>query len=163
DNVRAALDWAFSADGDPLIGVALTASAAPLWFQLSLVDECRSRVEQALAVGGPASGPGTRRERQLHSALGWARMYTRSPTRGTGAAWRTVLDTAERLDDADYQLRALWGLWAGNMNNGRFAAALEVGEKFCSLSAASADVADQMVGVRLVGTCLHFMGDQSAA
>ena len=163
DNVRAALDWAFSAAGDPLVGAALTASAAPLWFQLSLVDECRSRVEQALTVGEPASGPGTRREMQLHAALGWSLMYTRSPTRETGAAWRTVLDLAERLDDPDYQLRALWGLWAGNMNNGRFAAALEIGEKFCSLSAASADVADQMVGVRLVGTCLHFMGDQSAA
>src|SRR5262249_43219453 len=38
-NVRAALEWAFSPDGDSLVGVALTTSAAPLWFQLSLVDE----------------------------------------------------------------------------------------------------------------------------
>ena len=163
DNVRAALDWAFSPHGDPLVGVALTTSAAPLWFQLSLVDECRSRVERALAVCEPASGPGVRHDMQLHAALGWSLMYTRSPTRETGAAWRKVLELAERLDDADYQLRALWGLWAGNMNNAQFAAAREFGERFCSLSAATADEADRMVGVRLVGTCLHFMGDQSAA
>src|SRR5271166_2050184 len=36
-NLRAALDWAFSSDGDPPIGVALTAAAVPVWMQLSLV------------------------------------------------------------------------------------------------------------------------------
>src|SRR6516164_7279559 len=36
DNLRAALDWAFSPDGDPSIGVALTAAAGPLWMHLSL-------------------------------------------------------------------------------------------------------------------------------
>ena len=35
DNLRAALDWAFSPGGDASIGVALTAAAVPLWMQLS--------------------------------------------------------------------------------------------------------------------------------
>jgi predicted ATPase len=46
DNLRAALNWAFSPGGDASIGVALTAAAVPLWMQLSMVEECRSRVEQ---------------------------------------------------------------------------------------------------------------------
>jgi len=50
DNLRSALDWAFSPGGDAAISVALTAAAVPLWIQLSLVDECRSRAEHALAV-----------------------------------------------------------------------------------------------------------------
>jgi len=33
DNVRAGLDWAFSPEGDPRIGVALTVAAVPLWDQ----------------------------------------------------------------------------------------------------------------------------------
>src|SRR5712671_1054253 len=49
DNLRAALDWAFSPGGDASIGVALTAATVPLWMQLSMVEECSSRVEQALA------------------------------------------------------------------------------------------------------------------
>src|SRR6202030_883691 len=49
DDVRAALDWAFSPGGDASIGVALTAAAVPLWMHLSLMEECRERVEQALA------------------------------------------------------------------------------------------------------------------
>ena len=32
DNVRAALDWAFSPGGDPSVGVALTMASVPLWL-----------------------------------------------------------------------------------------------------------------------------------
>ena len=53
DNLRAALDWAFSPGGDASIGVALTAAAVPLWMHLSLLEECRGRVEQALAASRP--------------------------------------------------------------------------------------------------------------
>jgi predicted ATPase/DNA-binding winged helix-turn-helix (wHTH) protein len=34
DNVRAALDWSFSAVGDPAIGVDLTAAYAPIWLRI---------------------------------------------------------------------------------------------------------------------------------
>jgi predicted ATPase/DNA-binding winged helix-turn-helix (wHTH) protein len=43
DNVRAALEWSLSSVGDAAIGVALTA-----WSDLSLVVECRERIERAL-------------------------------------------------------------------------------------------------------------------
>src|SRR3984893_13897629 len=62
DNLRAALDWAFSPDGDASIGVALTAAAVSLWMQLSLMEECRERVERALASIDPASSGAQRRE-----------------------------------------------------------------------------------------------------
>src|SRR5271166_3889238 len=47
-DVRAALDWAFSPEGDAALGVALTASALPIGFQLSLINELRGWVERAL-------------------------------------------------------------------------------------------------------------------
>jgi len=51
DNLRSALDWAFSPHGgDVSVGIALTAAAVPLWVYLSLVDECRRRVERALTA-----------------------------------------------------------------------------------------------------------------
>jgi predicted ATPase len=50
DNLRAAVDWAFSSRGDALIGVALMAAAVPLWMHLTLLDEYRTRVERALAI-----------------------------------------------------------------------------------------------------------------
>jgi len=39
----------FSPGGDASIGGALTAAAVPLWVHLSLMEECRGRVERALA------------------------------------------------------------------------------------------------------------------
>ena len=50
DNLRAALDWAFSPGGDGSIGVALTTAAVPLWMRLSLLEECGSRAKQALGA-----------------------------------------------------------------------------------------------------------------
>ncbi|MGU7842929.1 ATP-binding protein [Burkholderia sp. AW33-5] len=47
-NLRAALDWAFSPNGDAEVGIALAALAVPCLFDLSLVDECRERARAAL-------------------------------------------------------------------------------------------------------------------
>jgi predicted ATPase len=70
DNLRAALDWAFSpVDGDISIGIALTAAAAPLWMYLSLIDEWRFRVTQALTALGKAASADDRLEMKLQAAL----------------------------------------------------------------------------------------------
>ncbi len=59
DNVRTALDWAFSAAGDRSIGIALTAVYVPVWMQFAMMVECRQRTERALSLlePGPADGP----------------------------------------------------------------------------------------------------------
>ena len=162
DNLRAALDWAFSPGGDAAVGVALTTAAVPLWFAMSLLDECRARVERALSGLGPDSRRDARREMQLHAALGWSLMYASGPARETGAAWTTALELAESLDDTDYRLRALWGLWDGRINNAEFGEALALAQRFCT-AANNADPADRLVGDRILGASLHFLGDQTGA
>jgi predicted ATPase len=69
DNLRAALDWAFSPGGDLSVGVALTAAAVPLWMHLSLMEECGGRVERALAAMEAGTSPDPRREMKLRAAL----------------------------------------------------------------------------------------------
>ena len=69
DNVRAALDWSFSPGGDASIGVALGAAAVWLWMHLSLMDECRARVERALAAIDAGTGRDAHREMRLDAAL----------------------------------------------------------------------------------------------
>ncbi len=163
DDLRAALDWAFGPGGDITIGVALTTVAVPLWFQLSLLAECRTRVERALSVLTAASDRDLHREMRLHAALGWSLMYTTGPARETGAAWATTLELAEGLRDTDYQLRALWGLWAGHINNGEFRAALQLAERFGALATAARDPADPLIGDRMLAATLHFLGEQARA
>jgi len=163
DDLRAALDWAFAVKGEESGAIQLTVAAVPLWFHLSLIDECRARVEQALERM-PAAGPVSEdRVMQLHAAHGWSLMYTTGPARETGVAWNTALQLAERLGSTDYRLRALWGLWAGSINNGQFTEALELARKFHQAAETSSDRADALVGERMMAQSLHFLGEQHEA
>jgi predicted ATPase len=163
DDLRAAVDWAFSPRGNALVGVALTVAAVPLWFQLSLVDECLGWVERALAALDMAPGPDERRRMQLYAALGWLQMYATARLESSAAAWRTTLRLAEELEDTDYQLRALWALWADRTNSAEFCEALRLASQFCTLSARAGNMADQLIGDRMTGASLHFLGNQAGA
>ena len=163
DDLRAALDWAFSPRGNASVGLALTVAAVPLWFQLSLVDECLGWVERALAALEMTPGRDERRRMQLHAALGWLQMYATARLESSTAAWRTALRLAEELGDTDYQLRALWALWADRTNRAEFREALTLANQFRSLSARAGNVADQLVGDRMTGASLHFLGNQAGA
>ena len=55
DNLRVALDWAFSPGGDAPIGVALTAAAAPLWMHLSLLGGQHQQVARIVRDDGRPS------------------------------------------------------------------------------------------------------------
>ena len=160
DNVRAALDWAFSLNGDPSMGVALTIASVPLWVQLSLMEECRGRVEQALASFGPHSAQAQRSEMQLYAALGASLMYTRGPIPETGAALTRALELAESLGDTTVQLSALWGLSFYRSISGEHRTELGLAQRFCSVAADRTDPANLRVGDRMVGTSLHYLGDQ---
>ena len=163
DDLRAALDCSFAVKGEAADAIRLTVAAVPLWFHLSLIDECRARVEDALARL-PAAGPvSEERVMQLHAAHGWSLMYTTGPARETGVAWSTALQLAERLGSTDYRLRALWGLWAGSINNGQFTEALELARKFRQAAESAPDRADTLVGERMMAQSQHFLGEQQEA
>jgi predicted ATPase/class 3 adenylate cyclase len=49
DNLRVALDWAFSSDGDVPIGIGLAGASAPLWWEGGPIGEGRRRLETASA------------------------------------------------------------------------------------------------------------------
>jgi predicted ATPase len=163
DNVRAALDWAFSPEGDPHVGAALAVAVVPLWVQLSLMNECRERVERALAVLEGDDGVIARQRMQLSAALGWSLMYGVGRARQTSAAWAATLELAERLDDREYQQRALWGLCIDQFNIGELRTALEYARRFAGLVSDSTDAIDLMMADRILATALHYFGDQKKA
>jgi predicted ATPase len=100
---------------------------------------------------------------QLHAVLGAALFLTKGSCPETLAAWTTALETAESLDDADYRLRALWGLWIDCITSGRYREALAAAERFCTAAAKSTDPADGPIGDRLVGVALLALGDLEGA
>jgi predicted ATPase len=90
-------------------------------------------------------------------------MYTTGHQRPMGTAWQAALEVAQDLNDIDYQLRAMWGLWAVHYNNGEYRQALELANRFLSLAPNSTDAADPQVADRMMGVALHFLGDQTSA
>lgn len=158
DNLRAALDWAFSPDGDPSIGIGITVAAVPFWFALLKVEECHARVQRALEL---LERPALRNERQrmkLYAALGWQQMRAIANQPQGAAAWQRTLDIALHTGDADYQARALWALWVDRTNDGQPQAALQVAERFALLAAQQQDGADIAIADRMRARSLLFQG-----
>ena len=135
----------------------------PLWVQLSLLRECRERVERALVRLNSITGCDPRLEMQFHAALGMSLNYTTGPVSETATAWTNTLIIAKRLNDTEYQLRALRGLWAHHMNGGEYRRALAFANEFRGLAATSADPASLDFGDRMAALILHYLGDQESA
>jgi predicted ATPase/DNA-binding winged helix-turn-helix (wHTH) protein len=159
DDIRAALDWAFSPGGDPSIGVAITVAAVPLWMEMSLMAEARDRVERALLSIVP--GRDRAREIQLHAALGTSLFFTAG--RSGFAAVSRNLERAEEIDDVEYQLGALWRLWSYRAMGGEYRRALALAEGFRSTAARAGGPSDRAIGDRLIGLSFHYLGEQTKA
>jgi predicted ATPase/DNA-binding winged helix-turn-helix (wHTH) protein len=159
-NLRAALDWAFSKEGDGAVGAGLTTAAAPIWFHLSLLDEGLSRVDYAISWLKDQSTPDRRLMMQLlHAISGWPQMRAIKGFPSGAAACRETLALAIELDDVDYQLRAIWALWAQRINNGEAAETLTLADRFAVVAERAPDSQDRMIGQRMRGKSLHYLGD----
>ena len=159
DEVHAALDWAFSDSGDVTIALALTIAAVPLWFELSLMVAARGHVERAL----PLVEAGSREEMQLLAAFAESVLFGMGIVPAGEKAWTHVLEIADHLNDREYQLRALWGLYAYRTTEAEFRPALELALRFQSIAGTGAETIEASIGDRLVGAALHFLGDQAEA
>jgi hypothetical protein len=78
-------------------------------------------------------------------------------------AFTRLRDMAKRLDNVDYQLRALWGLYFYYTGIGRFRTAQPFALEFHSLSLSGSDQNDQMFGKSMVAVAEHYIGDQTTA
>jgi predicted ATPase/DNA-binding winged helix-turn-helix (wHTH) protein len=164
DNLRAALDWAYGDRGDPTLAVALTAAATPVWIHLLLIDECKERIEQAISLIAEGVVPrDARRDLRLFSSLATAHMHSTGDALKIDDAWSRVADLAEELDDGEYRLRGLWGLWLGRYFNRDFRGALQAATRLATLPDGAMGAADRFVGERILGVTLHILGDQTRA
>src|SRR6266568_1019705 len=164
DDLRAALDWAFSPSGDAGVGVALTAATVPLWMRLSLLTECRARVEQAIGGLGRHVPDDPRRDIRLYLALGHAILHAHaSAGQEMHAALTKALELAEIMDDTRYRLGAIWGLYAHRLTTGQYRDALSLAEKFRTVATETAARSEVPIGSRLIGIALHILGDQPGA
>src|SRR5262249_37496171 len=154
DNIRAALDWAFSGRGDVTIGAVLAAACGPVWLHLSLMAECRERTEQALRCFEPGSDLDPRIRMQLELALGLALSYATGSVDRAWLALSEAFEIADRLNNADMQLRALWAMWSHRLNRGEQRVTRFLAERFSQVARRAGRADDSLVGDRLLGTTM---------
>jgi predicted ATPase len=161
-NVRAALGWALSDHGDVAVGIELATWAAPLFFGLSLLGECRGWCERALAALDDASR-GTRQEMILQEALALSSMLTRGNGDQVRAEFERGLALAEAFEDRGRQLRILAGLNLFFIRLGDVRGALAVAEQAGVIAKAAKHPAGTVWVECWLGITHHFLGDQAAA
>jgi predicted ATPase/DNA-binding winged helix-turn-helix (wHTH) protein len=158
DDIRGAMDWAFSPDGDEEIGVDILAHSTPFWIQLSLHDECQSRLTRVLERDAIVSAIRPAQEMALQAALGTSLTWAKGPVPETGAAWTRALDLAHRISDCETQLQARYGLWLYNLRCGRYAESLAHATQMMELAQATEDPEALAAGQRIAGVSRHFLG-----
>lgn len=154
DNVRAALDWAFSPEGDPEIGARLTAAFAPVWQTLSLMGECRTRVERMLALRPAGMTLGRATELCMWLAYAEALAMTFAPVARTRGASTTAIDLAATFDDLDLQAGLLYMQWSVEFISGNQGAALIAARQLAAAALRGGDtiklVSDRILGASLL-------------
>ena len=128
-DVRETLTWAWNTNRLP-VAIAMTTAAAPLWWELGLLEEQRDCVDRALSELHSDASDHDVVEMKLKSALGFSEFYTRGLTNRVPKCFTEAFDLASRLDDPHYQLRALWGEFGSLKVMGDYENALVLARKF---------------------------------
>jgi predicted ATPase/DNA-binding winged helix-turn-helix (wHTH) protein len=161
-NVRTALQWAFSNNGDVTLGVELAAWAAPLLVGLSLLEECTRWCQRALASLEDRTR-GTRQEMILQEALALSLMYTGGNSEKVRAAIERGLHLEETFGHAARKLQLFLSLYSLLMRLTDFHGALKVAEQSATFAETAEDETGLLVADFMLGGAYHYIGDQAAA
>jgi predicted ATPase/DNA-binding winged helix-turn-helix (wHTH) protein len=159
-NIRAALEWSFSRDGDPAIGVRLAAASASLFNDLSLLVECRRWCEQALSAQSNSETDGPTRL-ALQEALAFSTMFSQ----GNGEDVRLAIDEglrlAEALGDRRRQLNLLAGLHIFLTRISDFRGAVTVAQQSVAIAQEIGTPGAIATVEWMLGVAHHLRGDQA--
>lgn len=163
DDVRAALDWGFSPEGDVALGIALTARSAPLLFQLSFAEEHRQLAARALRAVATLDTIDPRLEFELRIVYGHVLFHTRGLHPESAQAFETALAIAREINDRELLALAYSSNWMGAYNSGDPPRMLFFARKFEEMTARDEDPSMTSMYDRMKAPALHFLGDQQAA
>jgi predicted ATPase/DNA-binding winged helix-turn-helix (wHTH) protein len=161
-NVRAALEWSFSAQGDLELGTALAAASAPLFLEMSLLSECRVWMERSIAARD-AVGWEPRREMEIQAGLALSLMFTEGDCEEVRAALVRGLTLAEELSYTRLQLRLFGALHVFLTRIGDFRGALALAQRSEGVAKMIRDPAATVMADCMLGISYHFIGTQSRA
>lgn len=162
DDLRAAMLWCFSAEGDMPLAIELTVAGIPFLMHLALLQECLEKVDVALEWLSVEGGPVDERQMKLHAARGMC-LLCHTVAASTSDAFESAVDIAARVGNPDYQLLGMWGRWMCHYLNGEYVRAIPLAHRFSDLASTSASRCDQLAACRLNGMSHLFGGDLQGA
>lgn len=159
DDLRRAIVWAFWTGGDAGVGVRLTAAGIPLWEALGAMTECGARVREALAVAErlEACPPGLKARLRCRHA--WTLTWSEPGPPATSAPWLEGLALAREAGEAEYEIRALWGLAIYESFTGQCPAAIGHLAEFAAAAQRAGDVSALPDGQRLLALAKAYVGE----
>ncbi len=162
NNVRAALEWCFSVNGDREIGVGLAAAAVPIFLVMSLLPECLRWSERAMLALADTNRGGSE-EMHLQAGIGVALMQMQGEGDAARFALNRSLAIAEERSDILHQAGLLGILHMFHFRGGDFKTALNYAKHCRAIAKNIDDTAALALAHSILGRSLLTMGDLSGA
>jgi predicted ATPase/DNA-binding winged helix-turn-helix (wHTH) protein len=158
NNVRAALEWCFGANGNAEIGIGLAAAAVPVFLTMSLLPECHRWSERAiLALGDGARGGAE--EMHLQAGLGISSMHIHGESEAARTALNKSLAIAEARGDLLHQSGMLGVLHMFHFRGGEFKTAVQYATRCRAVAGSVEDPAAMALAHSILGRSLHLAGE----
>jgi predicted ATPase/DNA-binding winged helix-turn-helix (wHTH) protein len=161
-NIRIALDWSFSPEGDAGLAVRLAVSAAQMFYGLSLFSECLTWTERALALLDEESRGGSL-ELELQLALAESRAFTVGNDETVGAAIERGREISLRLGGQVDQMRISSHLFIVTLLGGGFREALPIAKRTWEIAQTSANPDALAIAGWMLGMSNFYLGNQAEA
>ena len=164
-NVRTALDWTLSPNGDRLIGIRLSAIALPYLYNLSLVQECADRAKKILEATSDLGPADFSLEFRLRVSMVYAsaRFHTVGPTLEIRQMWAGALSQAICIHDSELEAMAVFGLWSVYHYAGEILYSLLLARRLNVIVGEAGTSIYELTALRAEGIALHYIGEQNAA
>jgi predicted ATPase/DNA-binding winged helix-turn-helix (wHTH) protein len=163
DDVRSAIEWAFSPSGDPALGAALTVAAVPFGYQLALIEEFRDRVKHALAHVSNTSVPQAVLKLRLTSALEMLSRYTQNVEDAGESSHLSAIETSETVGVAKYQIGPILQKTICQIEDGNYREAVGTAKTLSTVAKEIGDPLATLIADRVLAQAQHFNGEFSAA
>jgi predicted ATPase/DNA-binding winged helix-turn-helix (wHTH) protein len=159
-NLRAALDWCFSDDGDAGLGAKLTSASACLFVQMGLLTECVTWTCRAMGALDDLSA-GTELELRLQAGFASSIMVTTGNVPAARTALVRALEIAVRVNDASMQFYLLHALYKWQIRSGDFRGFRALTERVESAAKEVADPLADAIAYSVRAVACFFTGENA--
>ncbi|KJC55807.1 transcriptional regulator [Bradyrhizobium sp. LTSPM299] len=158
NNVRAALEWCFSPEGNAEVGVSLAAAAVQVFLAMSLLPECHRWSQHAL-LALDKTGAGGLTEMYLQAALGFSSSQIYGESNAVTEALSRSLAIAEQHGDTAYQVGLLNMEHISHARRGDLRTSLEYARRCGAIAETSDDLTVKALAHAMLGRALQVTGD----